>query len=142
MKLVLQRLETGDQGTFGRLFVPGRLAPFYTGELPWRENRPNVSCIPAGVYFCKWTWSPKFGRRMYEIGPVHGRSGIRIHSANLCGDTSKGFLSHLYGCIALGEHVGVMGRQKAILVSRPAVREFERMMAGQSFQLEVRDVIH
>jgi len=140
MKLILQRLETGDHGTFGRIVLPGERM-FYTGELPWRENLPNVSCIPAGLYIAKWTWSARFGRRMYEIGPVAGRFGIRIHSANLCGDTSKGFRSHLNGCIAFGEHIGVMGKQKAILVSRPAVREFERIMAGQTFQLEVRNVL-
>ena len=142
MKLVLERLESGDQGTFGRLFVPGRLEPFYTLELPWRENKSNVSSIPAGKYLCKWTWSARFGRRMYEVGPVPGRFGIRIHSANMAGDLEKGFKRQLNGCLALGEKIGFMGEQKALLVSRPAVSEFERMMAGQTFELEVKNVTH
>lgn len=131
----LSRLETSDHGTFGRLRV--RDLSFYTGELPWRDNAKGLSCIPAGTYGCAWTYSPKFKRMMYLVHPVPGRAGVRIHFANYMGDVRKGLRSHLEGCIGLGEKVGVMDGQKALLVSKPAVRRFEDLMGGKNFTLEV-----
>lgn len=134
----LERLETGDQGTFGRIMFGNDT--LYTGELPDRGNRPNRSCIPVGHYRAIWNYSPHFKREMYLIVPVDGRSGIRIHSANLMGDVDKGFRSQLYGCIALGERLGSLAGQKAVLVSRPAVDRFERWGARENFDLEIVNV--
>ena len=131
----LERLTMTDEGTFGRIsFGPHVL---FTGELPDHDNAPNISCIPTGPYTCKYTWSPTFKKMMYLITEVPGRSGIRIHSANLMGDRSKGFKSQLYGCIALGEKIGMLGDQKALLVSRPAIRRLENYMNGKDFELWV-----
>lgn len=137
-KAILQRLESGDQGTFGQ-FVLGDLV-FFTGELPWRENASNSSCIPAGTYACVMTYSEHFKRKMYLVGPVEKRVGIRIHSANLMGDLTKGYKAQLNGCIALGEKFGWMDKQKAVLLSAPAVRKLEVYLKGASFDLEIRDV--
>lgn len=134
-KVTLVRFESSDQGTFGRVYVEGH--SFYTLELPWRDNRNDFSCIPPGSYTCKMTKSSKFHRMLYEVLGVQNRFAIRIHSANLAGDVSKGFRSHLNGCIALGERTGVMGNQKAILASQPAVRKFEELLEYQPFILEV-----
>jgi hypothetical protein len=135
--LILQRLETGDHGTFGRLIAGGRV--FFTGELPWRGNAPNVSCIPPGLYRGVWTLSPRFKRWMYEIIPVDKRAGIRVHSANFMGANDRGMKWQLNGCIALGQKLGWMDGQKALLLSKPAIRAFETFMDGQTFQLEVRN---
>lgn len=135
MKVTLERLESTDQGTFGRIFFGHNW--LYTGELPDRDNQVNISCIPKGDYQVLWTYSPAFKRMMYLVTDVDGRSGIRIHPANLMGDTSKGFKSHLYGCIALGEKRGWLGGQKAVLLSRPAVRMFEDVLERQPFELEI-----
>lgn len=134
---VLTREESTDQGTFGRLFADG--LTLFTGELPWRDNAPNVSCIPVGTYKAAWTFSPAFKRMMYLILPVDGRSGIRIHSANLMGDKAMGFRSHLNGCIAMGKKIGWLAKQKAVLLSAPAVTELENFFDRQSFELEIRD---
>jgi len=91
----------------------------FTGELPDRGNAPNLSRIPSETYLCKWTYSPAFKRMMYLVTGVDGRSGIRVHPANLMGDRTKGFKSHLYGCIALGNRIGTLGGQKALLISAP-----------------------
>lgn len=137
-RVTLTRMESGDQGTFGRLVARGQA--FFTGELPWRDNAPNVSCIPAGLYECRWTMSARFKRQMYLIHPVTGRSGIRKHSANLMGDAALGYRAQVNGCIALGERLGWIDRQKAVLLSVPAVRRFESLMGGESFDLEVKHV--
>ena len=133
----LTRIESGDQGTFGKLEIGD--FNFYTLELPWRDNEPNISCIPCGVYTCIWNKSERFNRNMYLVCGVDNRSGIRIHPANLAGDKDMGFLSQLNGCIAIGEKIGYIDRQKALLVSMPAVRKLESMLAGRTFQLEVKN---
>lgn len=125
----LQRLETGPEGTFGR-FLAGPLN-LWSLELPWRENKPSVSSIPPGLYRCIFTHSPRFKRALYLVGPVPARSGIRIHPANLA--------RQLNGCVALGEKLGWMDGQKAVLLSAPAVRRVEEYFGGQPFTMEVLD---
>jgi len=112
-KATLTRYETSDQGTFGVLTI-GDTFRCYTLELPWRDNRAQLSCIPTGEYLFKWrTDSPKHGSCYEEWDDpttptqedVPGRSNVQIHSANLAGDVEKGYVSQLLGCIAPGENV-------------------------------------
>jgi hypothetical protein len=139
MNLVtLQRFDSTDQGTFGEMAGPfGRLD---TLELPWRDNAPGKSCIPAGRYLVNWTRSPRLRKFTYEITGVPNRLGIRIHAGNLAGDTEKGFETHSLGCPLLGFRVGMLGKQRAVLASRMAVDRFERGMRKEPFWLEVRNV--
>lgn len=137
--LILTRLETGDEGTFGMIKVHDN--EFVTGELPWRENKSNISCIPVGEYGVGWTESPKYGRKMYYVHGVLGRSGIRFHSANFMGDVKIGMYSHLLGCIAIGKCRGELEGQQAILQSRDAMKQFETLMAGEPFTLRIVDEI-
>lgn len=139
-KAILERLESSDEGTFGILQIEDDeyLNFFYAGELPWRTNKRNVSCIPKGTYIALWTRSPRFGRCMYLVDRVKNRGGIRLHSANFMGATKKKFRSQLHGCIALGEKLGWLDGQKAILVSKPAMRRFEKIAGGVPFELEIK----
>lgn len=139
-RITLTRLESSDQGTFGTIQVPDDewVYYFYTGELAWRDNASNVSCIPTGFYRCTWTYSPRFKRHMYLVDGVKSRTGIRKHSANFMGDDTKGFKKQLNGCIALGERLGWIDRQKALLLSAPAMRRFEALLNGEPFELEIK----
>ena len=139
-KAELQRLESSDEGTFGILRFENDeyVNYFYAGELPWRDNRSNVSCIPTGTYTALWTRSPRFGRCMYLVDKVKNRGGIRLHAANFMGDEEKGFKKQLHGCIALGEKLGWIEGQKAILVSKPAMRRFEKIAGGDPFELVIQ----
>jgi len=136
MKAVLERLESSDQGTFGRITFGN--TTLFTGELPERDNASNTSCIPAGKYTCRWTFSNAFKRTMYLVDNVPNRAGIRIHSANFMGDNPP-YKKQLHGCIALGERLGIMDGQKAVLLSAPAVRKLESAMNQQPFELEIVD---
>lgn len=151
--VTLERRETGDQGTFGRLYVPGG-GTFFTGELPWRDNRTNISCVPTaawnlehgfclpeGFYRVVMRLSPKFGWT-YWLRDVPERSVCLIHPANLAGDVTKGFRTHLGGCTALGYALGWMDGQKAVLRSRPAVVAFMNTMERKPFLLRVVDRFH
>jgi hypothetical protein len=138
MKTVrIERQDHGDEGTFGVLTVDD--LKLFTGELPWRDNKEGISCIPAGFYICVFTMSQKFGRKLYLVEGMHRREGIRIHPANLMGDRAKGFKAEMNGCIALGKNLGILHQQKAVLLSVAAMDEFENYMKGESFNLEIVD---
>jgi len=134
---ILERLDWGDQGIFGRVLVPGLI--LFTGELPYRDNQPDISSVPAAVYNVDWTYSLRFRRMMYLLLGTDPRAGIRAHSANFMGDDTLGYRRQLNGCIAFGEKLGWMGGQKALLLSAPAVRRFETHMERKPFKLEIVD---
>lgn len=137
-RLTLSRLETGDEGTFGMIELPDG-SHMATGELPDRGNARGAGCVPAGVYPCTFEDSPRLGRKTYRLANVPGRDGILIHSANFVGDKEKGKKSQVLGCIALGESLGALEGQKAVLGSRKSVNRFEALMAGAPFELEIVD---
>lgn len=125
----LERLFEAGYGTFGRL-TTARGVQFGTMERLWRENRPNVSCIPAGRYELVRYPTRKFKGfdHVYALrgdgvdlapGPGVLRSTIEIHPANVP--------LELEGCIALG----TLDPSRSILVSsRIAVRAFLRELDG------------
>lgn len=85
-------------GTNGIIGVDGRDI-CGTIELPWRDNRRNVSCIPEGCYRLELYRSRKFGHCLAVTG-IPGRQGILIHPAN---DAAN----ELRGCIAtVTKHTG------------------------------------
>ena len=133
----LLRTRTSDEGTFGYLLAEGNY--FHTGELPWRENRPNVSCIPEGKYKVSLRESPKYGT-VYHVRNVQGRSYILFHQGNFCGDRAKGYRTNVQGCILLGLKAGKLWGQQAVLSSRLARAKFESLLMPASFDLEVKNV--
>ncbi len=134
--VVIERGPSSDQGCFGNLWTRG--LKLYSGELPDRGNRPMVSCILAGIYDVVWALSPRLKRYTYRLVGVPGHAGILMHPANFMGDAAKGFKCQLLGCIALGERVGVMAGQQALLLSAPALRRFESYLGHAPFKLEIR----
>ena len=78
-------------GTNGKILQQGRLI-VYSIELPWKDNRAQVSCIPEGRYELEKRWSPKFGRHLL-VRNVQLRRNILIHPANDA-------MHELKGCIA------------------------------------------
>ena len=134
LEVKLFRMKRSDQGTFGMLIAPGFQC--YTGELPWRENERNISCIPPGEYEVRIRISPKYGQ-VYHIKDVPNRSFILIHSGNWCGDTSKGYRTHVNGCILLGQKRGLLLGQLAVLNSRITLRRFMDSVALEPFKLNI-----
>ena len=138
-KGILCRLDYSDQGTKGKMYVQdpetGRISYMAESlELPWRENKRGVSCIPAGNYKGIWCHSPRYKKHMYLVDGVEGRSGIRIHSANFAGDASMGYKCHLLGCISLGKG-WYYKPQLMVHTSRVMIKKFEQFMAGRDFDL-------
>ncbi len=69
-------------------------------ELPWMDNKPQESCIPAGTYQIDLEFSPAFKMKLWEIKNVPNRAETKIHTAN--------YVHQLRGCIAPGEkHIDI-----------------------------------
>ena len=73
----------------------------FTLELPYKDNRTNVSAIPEGLYPCAKAISPKFGDCIAVEG-IYGRTYIRIHKGN--------YTSQIRGCILVGESLSDINR--------------------------------
>lgn len=103
-----------------------------TLENPWRNNEPNVSCIRAGVYLCRWLERSASGkyRRCWVVLDVPGRSGILFHPGNL--------VRHTWGCILPGMKHGVLESQPAVLSSGRGMNAMRGELAGLDFILVIR----
>lgn len=134
-KATLTRTSDGNDGTFGQLVTDSGFE-CWTGELPWRENEPNRSCIPEGVYTCTWRMSSKHGM-CYHMENVVGRTGVEIHAANFVGDPEVGFKCELLGCIAPGQDLGFIGNQFAVFKSHEALIALETDLAKLPFELTI-----
>lgn len=139
----LQRDGCGDQGTLGRLhFGPRGPGPLHVMEPPWRDNRRNRSCIPAGEYLVVPHVSPRFGSCLLVTG-VTNRSHVLFHAGNVGGDTEIGYHTHTHGCLLPGIHRGridVRGKtQRAVLSSRAGLRRVMEWAGDEPFTLEIRN---
>ena len=102
-----------------------------TLELPWLDNKNNVSCIPKGTYEVKWTYSGTFKRYTYEVMNVPGRTGIRFHSAT--------YYTDLKGCIACGYEYADVNKDGTtdIIQSRIAIKDLEEFFGKKPFTLHI-----
>jgi Family of unknown function (DUF5675) len=105
--VILDRFKSDQNGTFGTLSLNG-IQIAYTCELPWKNNQPNISCIPAGTYNCINYSSPKFPD-VWQICNVPDRGSILIHNGNEIDD--------LHGCICVGDSLGTVNDLPAVLNS-------------------------
>ena len=93
MKLTINRVYQ-DDCTLGVLNYYGFRC--FTLELPWKDNKSNVSCIPAGTYKCQKIVSPSLGECI-NVADVTGRTYIRIHKGN--------YTNQIQGCVLVGDSI-------------------------------------
>ena len=126
-KVILQRGNKGHAETLGMITVEGIThKPIFTLELPWRDNKQNVSCIPAGHYTVIPRTSPKYGKH-YHVREVDGRGYILLHKGNFPRNTK--------GCVLLG----MSSAKGCVWSSRKAMNYFKNLLNYEKFSLEVRD---
>ncbi|PPZ91802.1 hypothetical protein C3729_07000 [Cloacibacterium normanense] len=100
MEIVLERMYF-PEGTNGFLSLNGKEI-CKTIELPWRNNKARVSCIPEGKYKIRKRYSAKFKWHL-ELINVKNRKYILLHPANNA-------LKELNGCIAPVSQITGEGR--------------------------------
>ncbi len=97
-KIIIERYSQGEVQTIGSLFIVSEFGHILfkcdTLELPWKENKTNISCIPTGEYIVKKRYSKKFKNHLH-ITEVTGRTHILIHSGN--------FYTDILGCVLVGK---------------------------------------
>ncbi|MDE0724578.1 MAG: DUF5675 family protein [Alphaproteobacteria bacterium] len=128
----LQRAHSSADVTLGMMQVhDAKHPPLYTLENPWKENKRNVSCIPAGVYTCVKHHGKKY-KDVWRLENVKDRSAILIHAGNTASDTE--------GCILVGMVAGEYKQNPAVLHSRDAIEKLQNIFGDAPFTLEVIDV--
>ena len=68
-----------------------------TLELPWKQNKQSISCIPEGTYKYRIAASPRTGNLVIWIDNVPNRTSIQIHAGN--------YTRQIEGCCLVGESV-------------------------------------
>lgn len=97
VNLLLIRDTLNEVSTMGTLFLNGEEF-CHTLELPWKENKRSISCIPAGEYEARIRLPRESGTRNYIhllVKDVPNRSYILVHIGNTTKDTK--------GCILVGQ---------------------------------------
>jgi hypothetical protein len=101
---------------------------FKTLELPWLDNKPQVSCIPAGKYKVIQRTSEKHGPHWLVLN-VPGRELILIHSAN--------YIVQLRGCIAVGEAFYDINGDKTLDITNSRATMLKLNGLLKDFELEI-----
>jgi hypothetical protein len=104
-------------------------APIFTLENPKRKTKVDDR-IPAGTYTCKPFSGAKY-KNVYQVMDVPGRSAILLHHGNTEADT--------LGCILLGNRVGEINGQPAVLDSKNCFKRFRELIGASEFTLVVED---
>lgn len=102
--------------TFGTMDING--LPFcLTAELPWINNKQNISCIPTGEYKAFLKLSPKRKYFVYELIDVPKRKNVQLHIGNVP-------LRDSDGCILAGESYAFVDGKVVVADSADAFKEF------------------
>jgi hypothetical protein len=135
LKATIIRDPSTEEGTFGTFSC--LTFHCYSGELPWRDNKTGKSCIPAGTYKVVWTKTPKHGE-CYQLENVKDRTAILVHKGNWCGDVDRGWKSDVEGCLLLGNAIGTLVGQKALLSSKDAIARLVEHFDKEPWELTIK----
>lgn len=131
----LERQRYTDESIIGSFYIDGEFQCFSL-ELPWRDNKRGISCVPVGVYdLVPHMYKGKLKTVALvnkELGVLHfndetaTRSTILIHPGN--------WPSEIDGCILAGE----VAKVNSVFSSRDAVTALiEKIQRLNIKQLEI-----
>lgn len=130
----LVRGKSGKHETLGVLTAKNGDATFTckTLELPWLDNRKNISCIPPGKYLVKKVFWLRKLKYYYQVQNVPGRSGIFIHEGN--------YYFNYEGCIGLGSGNADINKDGEMDITNTVatIKAFEGFMQNKDFILEIK----
>ena len=111
------------------VFINGmEKARFFTLELPWKDNKMYISCIPEGTYVVEPNDTEKYPDT-YRILEVANRTGILIHWGN--------YPKHTLGCILMGLDSTDIDKDGKMDIgqSRKAVEALNELIGKNKFNL-------
>tara|TARA_R110000764_G_scaffold58467_5_gene127115 strand:- start:8063 stop:8500 length:438 start_codon:yes stop_codon:yes gene_type:complete len=109
--------------------VTGFGMQFMMLELPWLDNKPNISCIPEGLHAVKKRMSPSKRYEVIEYVAIRGRTYIQIHVGN--------FTSQILGCQLTGDGVKDVN-EDGILDVTNSEKVFNELMSRAPDEFMVR----
>lgn len=130
LSLEITRLSDDSNQTLGELKVVGHPFNCKTLELPYRDNKRRVSCIPCGVYNVVKRVSKKYGNHFHILN-VENRDYILIHAAN--------FVRQLLGCVAVGDSFKDIDNNglKDVTNSKATLKKLLSIMPNE-FKIEIK----
>ena len=134
----LIRSHWNDKQVEGRLFIGADFV--LTLELPWKENKRRVSCIPAGRYTVVRRTSPKYGEH-FHITNVPNRDLILIHAGNYAGSKNpKTKMSDILGCILVGTSMYDINADGIVDItnSKKAMKKLLKLLPQEPFILNIK----
>ena len=126
--LTLDRTCQNAYGTYGT-YIYDYSPVCQCFELPWRNNDPQVSCIPPDLYLVSPHVSPNHGE-CYHIENVPGRTNVLIHAGNIDDNT--------LGCQLPGLYNGWVWSKKdkrnewGVCGSRTAMERLEKILGREN----------
>ncbi len=130
-KASILRYHRSDDVTLGVLKIEGiDHKPLYTLENPWKNNKQNISCIPASLYVCS-PYSSLSYKDVYEVKNVAGRTHILFHAGNYTRDTE--------GCILLGLSVNPTSSEIMVAHSRKAMDLLRSLIKTEDFLINIEN---
>jgi len=132
MKAILIRTKETKKQTLGKILFFDKerfVTSAVTLELPFRDNKTDISSIPVGDYKVKKRYSNKYGNHFIITG-VEGRDYILIHFGN--------FYHQTEGCVLVGTNYADINKDGHLDItsSRPTMNKLLRLV-GDKFDLKV-----
>lgn len=130
--IYIERYDNDERGCYGSLSV-GNL-DCYTLELPWKDNTPNISCIPAGKYEAFIDHNVTIGgMEVIRLRDVPNRTGILIHVGN--------YTSDIAGCILVGNSQSTNSVKKMVTSSKFTMEKLlSEVELDDEIEVEIIDV--
>ncbi|MBX9586635.1 MAG: hypothetical protein K2X50_05190 [Gammaproteobacteria bacterium] len=125
MKISIIRVSINNYSITGELYIDGKFIA-HTLELPYRDNKTDLSSIPPGTYsaFIRYDKSDQWRIQLTDTLP---REGVQIHIGN--------YPREIKGCILVGQEVfntnsGVPGEENRVAGSTPAYQLLKKAFYG------------
>lgn len=136
MKLeVIRKHPDNGIETLGKLYLSDDAGATHftcdTLELPYKDNKHKISCIPPGTYHCKKVGPSHIPYPHIAVQNVSGRDGICIHKAN--------YVSDLLGCIGVGTGLADINKDGQLDIIN-STKTFDALMLllPDEFQLVIK----
>lgn len=120
--LVLTRSKSTKTETIGTIWE-GANVICKTLELPWKENKRGISCIPAGTYKIVPRETKKYGKHIL-IKNVENRTAILIHAGNWTTETR--------GCILTGTTLATSNKGLKTVQSKIALKKLTETITEEA----------
>ena len=136
MKMLIIRTAQNEFQTIGTGLILDEsgqmLFSFSTLELPYRDNKQEISSIPTGKYRVEKRISVKYGSHFHVLG-VSGRTLILIHVGNYHINTK--------GCILVGSEHKYLNTDKNLdVVNSLQIMKMLNDILPQNFDLEIVEI--